>query len=60
MENEKKMWAEILKICTDIAVQYPTTLAEDRVILEKTKLSINQKNCVILRMGEKEVMRINR
>ncbi|KAL4496233.1 hypothetical protein ABPG72_012970 [Tetrahymena utriculariae] len=56
IENEKQMWSEIHKICAEIMIQYPTTLDEDKKILETSKLTINQKNCVILRMGEKEIL----
>ncbi|EGR29687.1 SET domain protein [Ichthyophthirius multifiliis] len=58
VENEALMWVKIQKICGEIINQYSTTYDEDMKILEDQKLTVNQRNCVILRIGEKQYQNI--
>ena len=36
--------------------RYPNTYEEDLVILERDNLTFNERNCVLYRSGEKEIM----
>ena len=54
--NERKVWARIKGMAEEALSQYPNTLAEDLAILERTDLSFNQRNCVLFRSGEKEIL----
>ena len=42
--------------CENMLSKYETTLEEDKRILEEQALTYNEKNCIVLRMGEKEVL----
>lgn len=40
----------------DFLSRYPTTYAEDMEILQREDLSFNERNCVLFRSGEKEIL----
>lgn len=49
------------KLCEDALFQYPQTLEQDMEILllddeKKEVLSFNERNCVLFRSGEKEIL----
>lgn len=60
IENETATWKQITKIVDKALSEYPTTLDEDKELLEKdakeNSLSLNQKNCIRYRMSEKKVL----
>jgi hypothetical protein len=60
LENEAKVLAHIKKMCTEALNKYPQTLQEDIKILAEDDanptLSFNQRNCVLFRQGEKEIL----
>ncbi|CAD8091297.1 unnamed protein product [Paramecium sonneborni] len=55
--NELDMWKMIGRICKKALKQYPTTFEQDQEILKICELTTNQRNCLILRMGEKEILK---
>ena len=56
IKNEKDMLIKLKSIAMKSLKKYPTTYEHDQDILtNKEKLTSNQKNCVIFRMGEKKV-----
>eukprot|EP01017_Pseudomicrothorax_dubius_P027102 TRINITY_DN3084_c0_g1_i10.p2 TRINITY_DN3084_c0_g1~~TRINITY_DN3084_c0_g1_i10.p2 ORF type:complete len:598 (-),score=164.66 TRINITY_DN3084_c0_g1_i10:1899-3692(-) len=56
VENEKKMLATVRRICDGQLARYPTTLEEDLRLLKQDDLTENQRNCILLRSGEKEIL----
>ncbi|CAD8175344.1 unnamed protein product [Paramecium octaurelia] len=57
IHNELDMWDLIRRICYVALSRYPTTLEQDKEILQICDLTTNQRNCLILRMGEKEILK---
>ncbi|CAD8063827.1 unnamed protein product [Paramecium primaurelia] len=57
LQNEFDMWEMIGRICNNALQQYITTFEQDKEILQICELSINERNCLILRMGEKEILK---
>ncbi|CAD8056186.1 unnamed protein product [Paramecium primaurelia] len=55
--NELEMWKMIGRICKKALKYYPTTFEQDQEILQICELTTNQRNCLILRMGEKEILK---
>ncbi|CAD8159503.1 unnamed protein product [Paramecium pentaurelia] len=56
IKNELAMWNFIENICIHALNQYPTNLDQDLEILKICELTINQRNCLILRIGEKKIL----
>lgn len=56
VENESEMWARVKAICQTSLAKYKTTLEEDRELLKGNSLTQNQKNCTLIRLGEKEIL----
>ncbi|CAD8163405.1 unnamed protein product [Paramecium octaurelia] len=56
IQNELAMWNLIENLCIRALNQYPTTLEQDLEILKICELTTNQRNCLILRMGEKKIL----
>ena len=63
IKNERKVLRRVKKMAEEIYQQYETTLEEDQEVLKKDdeapadqKLSFNQRNCVLMRSGEKEIL----
>lgn len=52
--------ARVRQLCVDALKQYPHSLKEDIELLKKDDqehhLSFNQRNCVLFRSGEKEIL----
>lgn len=56
-ELESKTWTHFKNILEEQLKEYPTTLLQDRKILEEpNSLSVNVTNCILLRKGEKEIL----
>ena len=56
IENEKRILQKIEKLSIEQYKQYPTTYEEDLKILETNKeMTWTQRNCVLMRSGEKKV-----
>jgi len=56
-ELESRSWAHLKNVLEEQLKEYPTTLAQDRKILEEqSTISINVMNCILLRKGEKEIL----
>ena len=55
---EKKVAVEFERLLKEQLARYPTTIEEDRLLLEQ-HLTKNHRNCVLLRLGEKEVIMNN-
>lgn len=59
IENEKKMLIKLKQIAEKCINKFPTTYEEDQKILqENSKLSFNERNCIIFRAGEKKVYKL--
>lgn len=63
IKNERKVLLRVKQMAEEIYQQYETTLEEDYEVLKKDdeaaedqKLSFNQRNCVLMRSGEKEIL----
>lgn len=54
--NEIQVWQAVKTICTDYLNEYPTTLDQDIELLKDDSLTFNQRNCVLFRSGEKEIL----
>ena len=59
-ENELRAWQYITKVIEGALSLYSTTLEEDQQILKKDQqenhLSINERNCILYRKGEKAIL----
>lgn len=58
-KNELQSLIFLTNLCEKCLSQYETSMEEDKVILTNAKatgLGENERNCVKLRMGEKEVL----
>ena len=47
----------IKAMCEEALTLYPQTYEEDMEILERDNLSFNERNCVLFRSGEKEILK---
>jgi histone-lysine N-methyltransferase SETD3 len=60
LENETKVWVRISQLVNESLSRYTTSLQEDQEMLEKDdkehNLSYNERNCILFRMGEKEIL----
>ena len=54
--NEGLVWQVVKKMCEEGISEHPTTLEEDVEILKREDLTFNQRNCVLFRIGEKEIL----
>ena len=50
------MWIKIKEMCAEALARYPNTLEDDYEILKRDNLSFNERNCVLFRSGEKEIL----
>ena len=55
LKNEKKVMQKFRMMAIEALARYSTTLDQDREIL-KTDLTENQRNCTLMRVGEKEIL----
>jgi len=57
IHNEARVMQAIARASTDILKSFDTTLEKDNKLLEDDKaLTMNQRNCVVMRRGEKEIL----
>ena len=60
MDNELAAWKIIKDATRKVLDSYPQSLEEDKRIMEDDEkcpfLTVNQRNCVLYRMGEKEIL----
>ena len=60
VEVELKTWLYIKQFTQQTLTKYPNTLQEDIEIVKKDEaennLTFNEKNCVLIRKGEKEIL----
>lgn len=54
-ENEAKALEMLRKRCEEALNAYPSSAEDDVALLKKGKLSYNQRNCIVLRLGEKTI-----
>ena len=47
---------KIKEMCNEALARYPNTLEDDYEILKRDNLSFNERNCVLFRSGEKEIL----
>lgn len=50
------MWSRIKILCEGNLSKYKTTVAYDKELLKSGNLNCNQKNCTLIRIGEKEIL----
>ena len=55
---ERKVWEEVKVLCVTALAKFPTSAEKDLEILEEKErqLSFNERNCVLFRYGEKEIL----
>ncbi|KAL4505376.1 hypothetical protein ABPG72_002438 [Tetrahymena utriculariae] len=56
VENEHKMWQRVQELLIPLLLKYKTTVVKDKELLESGSLSQNQRNCVLIRLGEKNIL----
>jgi histone-lysine N-methyltransferase SETD3 len=56
VEMEIKVLNKLQQIVNEAINKYPTTIEEDRKILHSGTQSHNKRNCILMRMAEKEVL----
>uniref|UniRef100_A0A7S3N3N8 Rubisco LSMT substrate-binding domain-containing protein n=1 Tax=Strombidium inclinatum TaxID=197538 RepID=A0A7S3N3N8_9SPIT len=58
--NELKVWGRVEELARESLERYPSSLEDDRTLLaeddKESKLSYNERNCVLFRVGEKEIL----
>ncbi|EGR34646.1 SET domain protein [Ichthyophthirius multifiliis] len=57
IQNEIDMWNKINQVCQNQMQLYKTNIEEDNQLLQDNNLTLNQRNCVLLRLGEKDILR---
>ena len=56
IENEKSVLQRLKRMSVEGLSKYPTTYEEDMQILQNPDLTFNNKNCVLMRSGEKAIL----
>jgi histone-lysine N-methyltransferase SETD3 len=56
MDNELDVMKSIMKTIVQKQAGYETNLEQDTKLITEGKLTLNQRNCILIRMGDKEVM----
>mmetsp|Transcript_15397 Transcript_15397/g.15375 ORF Transcript_15397/g.15375 Transcript_15397/m.15375 type:complete len:490 (+) Transcript_15397:259-1728(+) len=56
LANERKVLQHVQKLAKSGIDLYPETLQEDAQILQREDLTENQRNCVLMRQGEKQIL----
>jgi len=55
LENERKVLVKMKQIAIECLKGYPDTYEKDMELLNNKDLTFNQRNCIILRAGEKKI-----
>lgn len=50
------MWQRVKTLCENNLSKYKTSVADDKAMLKDNKLTCNQRNCTLIRCGEKEIL----
>jgi len=57
LENENRAWMRLHSETVVALSRYQTTLDQDTELLKSDEtLTYNQRNCILLRIGEKEIL----
>ena len=60
VQNEVRVWTSIYRLVSEYLSRFPTTLEEDLKILRDddgcNKLNSNERNCIVFRIGEKNIL----
>eukprot|EP00455_Lapot_gusevi_P014681 TRINITY_DN17364_c0_g1_i12.p1 TRINITY_DN17364_c0_g1~~TRINITY_DN17364_c0_g1_i12.p1 ORF type:complete len:352 (+),score=41.29 TRINITY_DN17364_c0_g1_i12:136-1191(+) len=56
LENEYRVWCAIEEAAQQALQKFPTTIAEDEVLLNLDDLTTNIRNAILMRLGEKKVL----
>ena len=56
VENELKCWLKLKEICLDIEQKFLTSIKEDEALLSQGQISQNVRNCIVYRLGEKQII----
>ena len=56
LENEERALKRLHVVCKDTIKDFITTCEQDAALLSTDKLTFNERNCIIFRMGEKKVL----
>lgn len=56
IQNERNVWQRIRAMCIESLARYPASLGEDYEMLKREDLTFNERNCVLFRSGEKEIL----
>jgi histone-lysine N-methyltransferase SETD3 len=57
IKNEKRCLLKLQAMCAEGLLAYPTTMEEDKEILDNRKdLTFNHRNCLLYRYGEKKIL----
>jgi histone-lysine N-methyltransferase SETD3 len=58
VRNEEEVLKLLSKICERTLKEFPTSIADDKQLLSKSKnLTNNIRNCIVMRLSEKEVLK---
>eukprot|EP00455_Lapot_gusevi_P048107 TRINITY_DN65_c0_g1_i4.p1 TRINITY_DN65_c0_g1~~TRINITY_DN65_c0_g1_i4.p1 ORF type:complete len:184 (-),score=92.33 TRINITY_DN65_c0_g1_i4:470-1021(-) len=55
VRNEIEVLKTLARVARRELAQFPQTLAEDNELLKNPNLTMNERNCILMRRGEKEV-----
>lgn len=55
-KNEAAVLHRVVDMCTELLGKYPSTYEEDVEMLKGSEMTSNQRNCVVMRMGEKRIL----
>jgi hypothetical protein len=56
LQNEKRSWEQLGYLCLERLQKYPTTIEQDKVVLETQQMDRNEKNAVLFRRAEKRIL----
>ena len=59
LENEIQSWHIVKKAIKDVFNSFETSYDEDLSLLEDDSLTFNEKNCVKIRLRDKEILQAN-
>eukprot|EP00808_Paulinella_micropora_P031627 g5082.t1 len=54
--NEYKVMESVAEACKEVLAGFDTSLEEDRKLLKQDDLTMNIRACVVMRLGEKEIL----
>lgn len=54
--NEYKVMEHVAKACMEVLSGFDTTIEKDRALMSDPDLTMNMRACVVMRLGEKEIL----